>query len=62
MYGSSDCYMFYNMTEDFVTPSSTPPNEPTEPVAMDTDQPPPISDIFSEDLSEAVLREKIYDK
>lgn len=52
-----------SLTEDFVTPSSTPPQE-LEETSSKTDKSATsvLSDIFSENLSEAVIRDKIYDK
>ena len=42
--------------DDFVTPSSTPPGEASEAAASEE------SNVFNEDLSDAALHDKIYDK
>ena len=57
------CIMF---AEDFVTPSSTPPNEAAEEETKDVQQENSktstnVTDLFSE-LSEAALHDKIYDQ
>ena len=42
--------------DDFVTPSSTPPGEASEAASAEE------SNVFNEDLSDAALHDKIYDK
>ena len=50
--------LFWNLLilDDFVTPSSTPPGEALEAAAAEE------SNVFNEDLTDAALHDKIYDK
>jgi hypothetical protein len=48
------------VVDDFVTPSSTPPSEAED--KTPTEKTPSEAEIFSSDLTEAALRDKIYDK
>ena len=51
------------ISDDFVTPSSTPPNESVDGDSETLkDEAPSMADIFAEELSESALHEKIYDK
>ncbi|ELT97897.1 hypothetical protein CAPTEDRAFT_149660 [Capitella teleta] len=59
---SVDSQMSIDEDDDFVTPSSTPPSEIDEGTPTGEKSPTEEAEIFSSDLTEAALRDKIYDK